>query len=867
MKIRYTFSWLLVACLLVSMNATAQKKDKKKKGKDAQATTQTAQQSPPPKTIASVTGKCKPYNGLFNLYQDEKDGSVYMLIKKEQIGKEFIYFSFTTDGVLEGGNYRGNFRDNKVFTIKRYYDKIEFINVNTSFYFDPNNAISKASDANIGNAIMLSEKIEVEDKEKGDILIKADKVFLSEDVSPIKPNYPPTYQGFRLGLLNRDKTKYGGIRNYPKNTDVVVEYTYDNPAPQGATSDAVADNRFITIKSQHSLIEMPQNDFISTFDDPRVGYFTTQVTDLTSKNSTNYRDFVHKWNLKKKNPSATLSEPVEPIVFWIEKTTPVEFRETIKKAGLAWNEAFEKAGFKNAVEIKIQPDTATWDAGDIRYNVLRWTSSPQPPFGGYGPSFVNPRTGQILGADIMLEYSFIVNSMRNNKIFETAALSNNLLEQEQEFAKYHKNHQFCSLGNHLQVHNVFGLSAVQLLGGTDNDIKKYTEEQIYYLVLHEMGHTLGLNHNMKATQLHSPDNIHNEELTKKIGLQGSVMDYPLPNVALDRSKQGQYYTTKPGPYDNWAIEFAYGTLSDANAEKQRLEKVLARSTEPELTFGNDADDMRSSFSGIDPRVMIYDQSSDMIRYGSERMKMVDDLLPKLKENHLKTFQNQSYDELLVRYFALTAQKFNSANAISRYIGGVYVDRGFVGQKGATQPYTPVSTQDQKRAMKVLAEQVFAPDAMKAPVDLYNYLQQQRRGFNFFGRGEDPRINERVLAVYGNILTHLLSPVTQQRILNTEHYGNGYKLADMMGDLTDATFKADLGGNVNTFRQNLQIEYVGRLLAIAGLDRPSFYVYPAQSVALYELNKIKRMLKATTGGDAATKAHREHIVYKIEKAQK
>jgi hypothetical protein len=415
------------------------------------------------------------------------------------------------------------------------------------------------------------------------------------------------------------------------------------------------------------------------------------------------------------------------------------------------------------------------------------------------------------------------------------------------------------------MHNIFGLTALQLLGEDENMKKKYIEETLYYLILHEMGHTLGLNHNMKATQLHSPENLHNEELTRKVGLQGSVMDYPLPNVSPDRNKQGQFFTTKPGPYDNWAIEFAYGTLPDANAEKQRLNALLARSTEPELAFGNDADDMRSSFSGIDPRVMIFDHSSDMIRYGSERMKLADDLLAKLKDSYIKQNPNASYDELLVRYLAISAQKFNSANAISRYIGGVYVDRGFVGQKGATQPFTPVPAAEQKRAMKVLTEQVFAPDAMKAPNDLYNFLQQQRRGFNFFGRGEDPRINERVLNMHANILTHLLSPVTQQRILNTEHYGNTYKLAEMMNDLTDAIFKADLNGSVNTFRQNLQIEYVGRLLGIAGLDKPSVYVYPAQSVALYQLNQIRRMLKNNNTGDLATKAHREHIVYRIEKA--
>ena len=113
---------------------------------------------------------------------------------------------------------------------------------------------------------------------------------------------------------------------------------------------------------------------------------------------------------------------MEPIVWWIENTTPRELRQTIREGAEAWNIAFEQAGFRNAVVVKEQPDTASWDAGDIRYNVLRWTSSPDPPFGGYGPSFVDPRTGQIPGADVMLEYIFITNRLREMELFQTAAL-------------------------------------------------------------------------------------------------------------------------------------------------------------------------------------------------------------------------------------------------------------------------------------------------------------------------------------------------------------------------------------------------------------------------------------------------------------
>jgi hypothetical protein len=868
MRKTFLSSLLLATALLLSTAAHAQKKKKNEPAKAAANSPATQGAGSSPKTIAGVTGKLKAYKGLFEMYMDEANGSVYMLIRQDQLDKEYIYHSHSVDGVASVGHNRGSFKGNKVFTIRKSFDKIEFVSINTSFYFDPNNALSRAAKANISDAVLVAEKIEAEDKAKGEYLIKMDKVFLSEDFHPIKPVYPPTYQGFKLGNLSKDKTKYISLNNYPKNSDIVVEYSFDNPAPTGGAGNDITDNRFVTVKFQHSLIEMPQNDFIPTFDDARVGYFTTQVNDMTSTEATNYRDLVHKWHLRKKDPNAALSEPIEPIVFWIENTTPLEFRDVIMKAGLAWNEAFEKAGFKNAIQIKIQPDTATWDAGDIRYNVLRWTSSPNPPFGGYGPSFVNPRTGQILGADIMLEYVFVTNRLRQEQIFAEAALYSEVWDESkaEELAK-NMQHQYCSLGHHLHHASLLGGTVLKLMDAPEVEVKKYIEESLYYLVLHEMGHTLGLNHNMRASQLHSPEALNNKELVAKVGLIGSVMDYPMPHIALDRSRQSQYFTTKPGPYDLWAIEFAYGTLDNAEAESARLKKVLARSTEPALAFGNDADDMRSAGKAIDPRVMIDDLSSDMISYGAERIKMANSLIGKLKEKFVNQNPEKSYHELRSRYLVLTGYAGQAARAISRYIGGVYVDRAFIGQQGATQPFTPVSYADQKRAMKTLNDLVFSPNALKTPSDLYSFLQMQRRGFGFFSAGEDPKIHDRVLNIHRDILNHLLHPATLQRILDSELYGNQYKLPEMMSELTDAIFKEDMMGSVNSFRQNLQIEYVNRLVAAAGLTGPTSLAYPARSMALFQLNQIKRNLLVNKGNDTATRAHREHIVFAIDKAMK
>ncbi|HZV12103.1 MAG TPA: zinc-dependent metalloprotease, partial [Candidatus Kapabacteria bacterium] len=608
------------------------------------------------KSIKEETKSCRKFDGLFPIYQDTTTGSAYIQIAANQIGKEFIYFSFTVDGVADAGQIRGGFRSDRVFSIHKYFDRIEFQLDNTSYYFDSTNALHRAANANINEPLLASEKITAEDSGHSAYLIPADGLFLAENFEQVKPSpFPglPPNKVFSLGMLDKEKTQYVSIENFPANTDVTVEYVYDNPAPMNGGGTDVTDARFVSIKIQHTLIQVPDDGFQPRPDDPRVGFFTTERDDMTSTSATPYSDVIHRWNLVKKYPDSALSEPVKPITYWIENTTPVEFRETIKKAGLAWNEAFEQAGFKNAVVIKEQPDTATWKAGDIRYNVIRWTSSPQPYYGGYGPSFVNPLTGEILGADIMLEYVFMTNRVHYAKLWQStmAADGNPLPEDEDPMAIRQDNippSQFCDLTNELHNSTLFGLEAMDALGYSDVDKKKLIKESLYYLVLHEMGHTLGLMHNMKGSQLWSPAQINDTTLTEKIGLTGSVMDYPAINISLDRSKQGQYMTTKPGPYDKWAIEYGYSpALADATAEHERLEKILSRSTDPQLVFGNDADDMRQPGFGIDPRAMIGDMSNDAITYSIGRMQLADTVMKTIKEKY--DTPGQSYQELRNAY--------------------------------------------------------------------------------------------------------------------------------------------------------------------------------------------------------------------------
>jgi hypothetical protein len=847
---------LFLTAFLVPQNVEAQRKKKRKKDEIA-APVKPAPKKPKEKKISDLVKSSKEIDGLFKIYQDTITGSLQMVIAKDQVDKEYIYFSQIADGVADAGRLiRGAYRGSKVFKIQKYFNKIEFVTQNTSFYFDPENAISKSQDANTSEGTMASIKIEAFDKEKGLYLVKVNDLFLKETFAQIKPSRSPGQKptAFTLGNLDKNKTKIEAINNYPENTNLKIEYVYSKSSTLNGGSEAVSDGRNVSVKVFHSLMEMPENDYEVRFDDPRVGYFATQVNDQTATGSVPYRDLIHRWKLIKKDPNAAISEPVEPITWWIENTTPLEWRETIKEGVLEWNKAFEKAGFKNAIVVKTQPDDATWDAGDIRYNVLRFTSSPKVLFGGYGPSFVNPRTGQILGADIMLEYANIKGLVLADKLYEDVD------QLEFENAKSIANNQlYCSLG-HLMNENIqFLNTALMVAGGTDLDLKRIKKEWWKATAMHEIGHTLGLMHNMKASQLYSPDQLADTEFIKGKALTASVMDYPAVHLTKDRTQQGQYFDMSLGPYDDWVIQFGYTPFES----QKEMDDLLTLSTKPEHIFGNDADDMRSPGKAIDPRVMVGDLSNNPIGYSIDRIELVNSMMKDIKIKFPK--KGESYQELLRAYSSLSRQRASAANVISRYIGGVYVDRAMVQQEGGTQPYTPVSLEDQKRAMNALTKYVFSPNAFKTPNELYNYLAMQRRGFDLFRKTEDPKIHKQILTYQKNVLAHILHPNTLQRITDSELYGNKYSLAAFMSDLNKAVFNADIYGNVNSFRQNLQLAYTNKLISMLTGKSKSSYPNMARSMALYNLKKIKAMSAAS--GNVASRAHKQHLRTLIDNAIK
>ncbi len=782
--------------------------------------------------IEEMVEEFEELKGFFVSFRDPKTNDIYLKIKKDQLDEEFIYFSHVVNGVVAARRNKGSYLDNGVFRIEKDIENLRFIRVLTSYAFDEGTPLAKSKGTNMSDSTFKVLPIAGKNEDGDEFLVNISSLLLSEDLTIIKPiSSDDDYQSsrFNWGQVSPTKSRVLGVYNYEKNTDFEVEHVIESAPSYKYDGEDVADPRNVSIQVRYSFIEMPDNNFEPRIEDQSIGYFSDRVTNLSSKDVTPYMDLIGKWDLQKKDPGKELSEPIKPIVFWIENTTPLELRDYIKEGVLAWNSAFEEAGFKNAIQVKVQPDDADWDAGDIRYNVLRWTSSPNPPFGGYGPSFTNPRTGEIIGADIMLEWVYLTNRLNVDGIFNGSQTGND-----------------CFSASMIQEGMMFA-DALNI-----ND-PKIIEQSIIRLTLHEVGHTLGLNHNFKGSFLHNTEDVHKPEITSKVGVTASVMEYPAINLAPLGYEQGDYYDIVPGPYDKWAIKFGY----TPNLTEEERRSILSESNKPEHMFANDSEDMRSTGWGIDPRAMINDLTNDPITYSIQRIELVNHAQKELPDKFAN--KAKSWEEYRNAHKIILREHQRALEVVSRYIGGVYVERSNPQDPNRKEPYTPTPSEEQRRAMSVLSKYAFSSEAFPINASLLSKVQLERRMFDLRGEHEDPQMHKIILGIQNKVLDHILNAWTLSRITDTQLYGNSYSVYEVINDLTEAIFLEDINSEVSSIRRNLQTSYVRRLIGILAQD---YYDEFATAAAYNSLRDIEKLMKKSSSHEP-TKAHRKLIHWIID----
>ena len=747
-------------------------------------------------------GEFEIIEGMLDIYYETEEDTYYTIVDEESLSKEFIYFYYIISGAQAGGASGGDMGDSSVLEFRKFKDDIALYKKNTIFSYDESNNISKSTLTNILESFV--GRFEVKIEEDGKYLINIDKLFLGEMlVGLTPPKEYAEYYSLILGRIDDKKTYISRVKNYPKNTSIEVTYGFFNPSPKGSV-DAVPDARYSSIVARHMFVEMPDSNYEPRVADQRIGYFSTKITDLSTYDYFKGKDLINRWRLIKKDPSAELSEPINPIVFWVENSTPEEIKPFVVEAIELWNIAFEKAGFKNAVVAKIQPDDAEWDAGDVQYNVIRWASTPSPRYSGYGPSVANPRTGEMIAADIVQEFNSISYGYRLRKIW-----------------------------------------------GYDED-NDPLRQWIISLTLHEIGHTLGLRHNFKASWLYDASEIHDTSVTGKNHI-GSVMDYDPINIAPEGVEQGNFFPTVPGPYDIWAITFGY-TQEMNEVDRENL---LSQSTKPEFIFGTDDDAMGSPGGNTDPRNKRYDMSSDPITYSVQRLKIIDDKINELPE--IFNEPGSTYTELKATFDSLLRDKGRFAESIAIQIGGVYSNRLVVGQEAGMTPFEVVPYEEQKRAMKALNEHLFANDAFVFNPDILKILQSEKRAASYGNSDDDPKVHDRVLRMQLSSLSFILHPRVMKRLTNSSKYGNEYLPNEVLQDIFDGIFVAR--EIPNTFKMNLQSAYVDGLIEAMSDER---YDEISRSAIFNSLKRIKNYSNSSYG-DKMVKGHFDYLNWKINNA--
>lgn len=811
--------------------------------------------------------------GLFTFYQDTTDNTWLMAIAPEHFGP--IYLCGMARGRADGTYYdTGPTGRTFPFYFKRVGKNILMLEKNLRVRADSGSTMVGAvanglSDHLFGSVPIMSKPADSTDE----VLIDPSLLFVRDAESS-------TYylQRAKLGISFDKKNSYfEAVKSFPGNTEIDVKLHFRSSRPG---SSASLQNRQSFYHTYHfSLSSIPETDYVPRLADDRIGYFQTIYQDYTDLNSESaYVRYIQRWNLKKKNPDARVSEPVEPIVYWIENTVPTEYRDAIAEGIEFWNQSFAKIGYRNAVIAKQMPDTADWDPLDARYSTIRWMVS--PAVYAIGPSRANPFTGQIYDADISIAADFIRHMfIRAENYIEPLSFNGGSSEEQAVFnPQVEENDHACHFAEELAQEAAFGMAVMMTnsgdFEGKSELTKEYVHSYIVELVAHEVGHTLGFRHNFKASIIHSLDEISDRNFTRANSTVGTVMEYAPPNIASIGETQGEFYASTPGAYDDWVVQYGYEDFGAENPldEVDDLEAIATRSAEPQLAYATDHD--VSSNTGVDPYVNTFDLGNDPLSYSESRIALTKELWT----NALSKFEKPgvSYEKIR-RVFQTGWRSYREATIFAvKFIGGLHHTKSHIGDAGGGLPYTSVAASEQRRAIKFLGDYIFAADAFEIDPETLNKLQSNQSGTYSRGLWGSPRAylwHEQVLSVQKNALNGLYSRATVGRLLNAQvRYSKGaekYTMYDMFTEVRQSIWtEVTSTESVNSYRRQLQMAHLSWITAIY-LSRTSSYPADARSLAAGDLDVLEGAVgTALRSGslDEMTKVHYKDVLRQINAAQ-
>lgn len=820
--------------------------------------------------------------GIFTLYRQKENNKIYLEIKPEQLNKNFLATATLESGIGEKGIYSGLPLQDFLFYFQRIDNTLQFVVRNVNFRTREGDPQARSLRRSFSDSVLYNLPIQSIHPQRKTILIDLGDLLLT-DLAGLSASLELS--------ASPEQAYFGNAKVFPHNLEVQSIFNFTGA---GGNLSVLADSRGFTLKLHYSISQLPNNNYQPRLADERVGYFITAYQDLSRDDRhDNFVRYINRWNLEKQDPKAEISPPKKPIVFWIDNAVPLEYRDAIRAGVLMWNQAFLQAGFKDAIEVKQMPDNATWDAADIRYNTIRWINTVDGYF-ALGPSRVNPLTGEILDADILVDASFvralkneyrqIILPKQTQKQTQTPTTLSTLMQNRLLCGKNDQKNKGL-IGNLSKLAGeydlcygiesanqfAFGALAMSLLANTvpsRDQMQDYIHQYLRLIIAHEVGHTLGLRHNFRGSNLLPPEEMNNREITSTKGLTASVMDYIPPNIAPRGTVQGDYFPDKVGSYDIWAIQYGY-TPSGAKstiAEKSFLAEIAKLSENPELSYSPDEDT-----SEIDPTSAPWDNSGNVLVYSRWQLDNSRVMWDRLNQGYL--MYGDSYSDLTDQFSTIFGNYLQQLSYTIKYIGGQSFYRvNPVDNKGRL-PFVAVPVEKQRQALATLQEYVFDEGALKFSPKLLNKLVPSRwyhwGSTPVTGRLDFP-VHDLVLFVQSAVLSDLLSGDRLTRIKDIElksKPGEALTLPEVFNTLQMGIWTEVLQPKgkleISSLRRGLQRQYVNFLTAMVlrKVDVPE----DARTLAWYKLKQLDHQLKRVRSDDEYTKAHLLETRDRIEKA--